>query len=455
MSTERCRGRENRGNPILMSPRNRALTPIFLLVPFLAAWAGGASAALLPGDLQVHGFASQGWVLTSGGNNVAGSSSDANGSGRYQEFGVNGSWRPFGDLLVAGQVASIRSGNAVDQYLDLEYAVVDYSPVQGELGRAGVRAGKLKLPIGFYNESRDAVFTRPGILMPQGVYLDTSGGREFGYFSQYGGGLYADLNAGNHAVYFEGIGLVKQPLGDRADIAILRTTATGRFWLDEGALVRLMDDYNGGRMRAAVSLAKVKVAYESAGVTACTFPGSFLAGDIFCRDGTLDFKQAVASLEYNSPVFSLTGEYVWRVFHLTELAVANPFGLTTNVALRPSGAYLQGTIRESQQLSTYLRYDEEIRDANDRWGTRQEQQSAAVSAASGGAIPAQPAYYYYARDWTGGTRYDIDKNLSVWAEFHYVEGDAWLNPLDNEPTFGAGKSDKYWTLFTAMLSYRF
>jgi len=393
-----------------------------------------AHADTLPGDFQVHGFASQGWVLTNGGNNVAGSSSDANGSARYQEFGINGSWHPVGDLLVSAQAASVRSGNAVDQYLDLEYGLVDYSPIQGEHGRAGLRAGKLKLPIGFYNESRDAVFTRPGILMPQGVYLDTSGGREFGYFSQYGGGLYADWLVGNHAVYFEGMGLVKQPLGDRADIAILRTVATGRFWVDRGGAVRLMDEFDGGRARAAVSAARVTVEYDA------NHSLPFSPTNVFTQDGTLRFEQVVGSLQYNWPVFSLTGEYVWRVFHLTELT---PIPGASQSDLRPSGAYLQGTLRESDQLSTYLRYDEELRDANDRWGT-------AAAAKTG-----QPAYYFFARDWTGGTRYDWSKRVSTWMEFHYVEGVAWLNPLDNEPAFAAGTADKYWTLFTAMVSYRF
>lgn len=394
-------------------------------------------------DLQFHGFAAQGFVL-SNGNNVNGSSDDSSGSLRYQELGVNASWRPHATLLLSGQLASVRNGRATDQPLVLEYGLVDYTPWQGERGRVGLRAGKLKLPIGFYNDSRDAVFTRPSIILPQGVYLDTSGGREFGYFSSWGASLYGDVYAGNHALYAEMQGYGEQELGENADIAILRTQALGEFRVKQGFILRFSDDYDGGRVRAAVSLATVDLDYEAADQ-----PPS--PSNPFALDGKLDFKQAVASLQYNWPSFTLTAEYVWRTFKLDDL-IAGP--LSSAVDLNPSGAYIQGTWRMTPAWSAFVRYDEQIRDGADRDGTRQEAESQRQSAATGGAVPVQPRHYYFAHDWSIGTRYDLLSNVSVLGEFHYVDGVAWVNPLDN-PGFGTGQAKRHWNFLTLMLAYRF
>jgi len=399
----------------------------------LGLWAAAtAAAADAP---QFHGFLSQGFVLSEG-NNVNGSSADSDGSLRFQEAGVNASWRPHPKLLLAGQLASVRAGQATDEPLRAEYALADWTPLQGEKGRIGLRAGKIKLPIGFYNDSRDAVFTRPSILLPQGVYLDTSGGREFGYFSVYGGAFYGDWYVGDHALYLEMGGYGRQGLGDNAGIAILRDQAQGEFEARRGLLFRLSDDYGGGRARAALSLLHgVKLHYASSGEP-------FSAANRFAQDGDLDFSQVVLSLQYNWPRLSLTAEYAWREFQLDELIPPNPVGASTRVDLSPSGAYLQGTWRMTPRWSSFLRYDEQIRDSQDRSGREQ-------SARFG-----QPRHYFFAHDWTVGQRYDLRPNLALWAEFHYVDGVAWVNPLDN-PDFARGGAERYWNLFAVMLGYRF
>lgn len=398
----------------------------------LAALGLAGTAVAGPGeDVQIHGFVSQGFVLSEG-NNVNGSSTDSSGSAKYQELGINGSWRPRGDLMLAAQFASVRAGEATDEYLTLEYGLLDYTPWQAENGRFGLRAGKVKLPFGFYNESRDAVFTRPGILMPQGIYLETSGAREFGYFSVYGGQFYADWYAGNHALYLEAGAYGDQSLGDSADIAILRADAKGTFRNDRGFLVRLLEDYDGGRFRAALSWATVDLSYTPSGEP---FSGS----NPFAMPGKLDFRQTILSFQYNWPRLSLTAEYTWRNFKLDDLIP----GLSSSVAdLEPSGAYLQATYRATPKWSGFLRYDEQIRDSSDRDGRKAE------------ARFGLPRYYQFAHDWTVGTRYDLTSNLAAWAEFHYVDGVAWVNPLDN-PDFNAGAAERYWNLATVMIGYRF
>lgn len=407
----------------------KRLAPVLLWAAALPAQAAGGQAQ----DLQIHGFAAQGWVLSEG-NNINGDSTHKRGSTEFRELGVNFSYRPLGSVLFAGQMAAVEAGRAIDEDLALEYGVLDYTPISGERGRFGLRAGKLKLPIGLYNDSRDAVFTRPGIFLPESVYLGNSGARSFGYFSLEGAGLYGDWYAGDHAIYAELVGATKQPLGDTADIAILRRSASGKFEVDRGLVLRIADDYDGGRWRTALSLLTSELNY----VPGATPP--------FNQSAQFNFDQAVLSLQYNVEKFSVTTELVARHIELTDISTAPiptpPFNGT--LKQDPAGWYLQGAWRMTQKWQWLLRYDEQIRDWNDRHGHEQ-------SAAPG---IGQPRYYYFARDWTAGSRYDFNAQVSLLAEFHYVDGVAWVNPSDN-PGFTAGGADRYWNFFTVMAALRF
>ncbi len=404
------------------------LAPVLLCGVALPAVAAGT-------DLQIHGFAAQGLVISKG-NNVNGDSTGKGGSSDFRELGVNFSYRPQGSLLLAAQMAAVEAGKAIDEAPVLEYGLLDYTALSGESGRLGLRAGKLKLPIGLYNDSRDAVFTRPSILLPQGIYLETSGARAFGYFSLEGAGLYGDVYAGEHAVYAELVAVTPQSLGDAADIAILRSPATGRFEVDRGLVMRVADDYDGGRFRAAASLLTTTLQYKASGApfNPTTNP--------FDQDGELDFGQAVLSLQYNWPSLTLTAEYVRRDFKLDDLLSPPIPQADSTTHLKPTGVYLQGTYRVTPKWSGLLRYDEQIRDGQDRSGREQ-------SARFG-----KPRHYYFAHDWTAGTRYDLSSSVSLWAEFHYVDGAAWVNPLDN-PGFSTGGAERYWNLFTVMAALRF
>lgn len=390
--------------------------------------------ALAAQDLQIHGFAAQGWVI-SDGNNVNGESADGDGSSEFRELGVNFSYRPQGSLLFAAQMAAVEAGKAIDEDMVLEYGVVDYTAWAGESGRTGLRIGKLKLPIGFYNDSRDAVFTRPSIMLPESIYLGNSGARAFGYFSAEGAGVYGDWYAGQHAVYGELQFAGSQDLDDAAESAILRRPASGKFEVERGLIGRIADDYDGGRWRTALSFLTTKLKYANANPT----PGP---GNPFPTNGGFEFDQAVLSLQYNVERWSVTSEVVARHIELDDLNAFTP--LIGPVKQDPAGWYLQGTYRIMPPWQWLLRYDEQIRDLDDRDGRKQ-----AAASPSG-----EPRHYFFARDWTTGTRYDVNANVTLLAEFHYVDGAGWVNPLDN-PVFASGGAERHWNFFTVMAALRF
>jgi len=158
-----------------------------------------ASAPVAAIDYQMHGYAAQGYVHSSG-NNFFGASSD--GSADYYEAGLNAAVQLRPKLLVAAQGAIRDAGISDDGTLRLDYALVDYRFLDGPRGSAGVRVGKVKNAIGFYNETRDVVFTRPSILLPS-VYNDNQNQRTL-VFTSPGAQLYGTHTWGRHELSFSG-----------------------------------------------------------------------------------------------------------------------------------------------------------------------------------------------------------------------------------------------------------
>jgi hypothetical protein len=113
--------------------------------------------------IQIHGSLSQGYLKTDH-NNWMGETED--GTFNFNEFSINFS-ADLTDKLRAGlQLMSRDLGSMVNNEVRLDWAVMDYA-WQDALS---LRGGLLKVPLGFYNESRDVDAARTGVLLPQGFY---------------------------------------------------------------------------------------------------------------------------------------------------------------------------------------------------------------------------------------------------------------------------------------------
>jgi hypothetical protein len=117
--------------------------------------------------LQVHGFASQGALLTSGNNYLA---NTKRGSLEFTEAGINFT-KVLDDRLSVGLQLFARdlgpegTYSAKFDWLYLDYRWRDW---------LGMRAGRVKLPFGLYNDTSDIDAAQPVILLPQGVYPATN-----------------------------------------------------------------------------------------------------------------------------------------------------------------------------------------------------------------------------------------------------------------------------------------
>src|ERR1044071_1140230 len=133
---------------------------------FIAVAGGTARANDESGDeaaLQVHGFASQGALLTSDNNYLA---HTERGSLEFTEAGINFT-KPFGDDLSMGTQLFARDLGSTGSYsVTFDWLYLDYH-WQDWLG---MRAGRVKLPYGLYNDTSDIDAAQPVILLPQSVY---------------------------------------------------------------------------------------------------------------------------------------------------------------------------------------------------------------------------------------------------------------------------------------------
>ena len=121
---------------------------------------------------------------------------------------------PCPNLLLAVQGIYRDTAGSDEEDFRLDYANLDYSLPIGESSTLGVRAGRVKNPFGLYSEARDAIWTRPSVLLPQSIYFDSLGLRESELASD-GGILYGRSSFGDHSLHCRILGGVESVHRDR------------------------------------------------------------------------------------------------------------------------------------------------------------------------------------------------------------------------------------------------
>jgi hypothetical protein len=163
-----------RGRPGRTGPRFaagiRARVVIGIVGVLGSAWGGRAVAADLdaPGDVtvDVHAFVSQGAMLSTANNYLTNSS---RGSLEFAELGVNFQSQLTDRLRVGFQLFSRDLGPIGNYQMKADWFALDYRWRDW----LGIRAGRIKLPFGLYNETSDIDAARVAVLLPQGFYPTT------------------------------------------------------------------------------------------------------------------------------------------------------------------------------------------------------------------------------------------------------------------------------------------
>jgi hypothetical protein len=135
------------------------------LLTVACLWGGtsGAAQSLDDLNLEVHGYATQGFIYTT--NNNWNTIQTSDGSAAWTEAVVTVTARPQGKLRVGLQARYFLLGN-YGNAISLDWAEADYKVSE----HFGVRAGRVKTPSSLWNEIQDIDPAYLWILLPQSIY---------------------------------------------------------------------------------------------------------------------------------------------------------------------------------------------------------------------------------------------------------------------------------------------
>ena len=146
----------------------------------LGACTQGFAQSLDDLNIQIHGYATQGFLYTTNNNILTTHSSD--GSPAWTEAVLNIGARPIPKLRIAVQGRFFVLGNFGNS-ITLDWAAADYKADD----RFGVRFGKVKTPSGLFNDIQDIDPSYIWSLLPQSIYPISS---RNSILAHYGGVAY-------------------------------------------------------------------------------------------------------------------------------------------------------------------------------------------------------------------------------------------------------------------------
>lgn len=391
------------------------LNSLVLLIALLSTEVAMAES----GDWEINGFFTQGYFLTDH-NRFHGDSPD--GSFDFRELAVNSSVRISDRLLLTGQVMSRRAGSIDDGTPALDYAMLDYRFIESEGGIIGMSVGRIKNPFGFYNKTRDVAFTRPSIILPQSLYFDKA--RNFELSSDgimvYGRAWF------DYGVIETELVVGMPPKDVNVEYAFLDQDAPGSFHDSEGYLWRTEFSSNDYSFIAGMTLGGFRLDFDGPATPALGDPG----------DGVIDIDLIVVSAQYNMDRWSFTSEFFQQ--DITWGSLGGGYALLPNVTTE--SLYGQVEYRLSNEVSLFLRRDLFFQNKDDRDGSQAQ------------SLFGKPAFTQYSKDWTLGVGWQPSPSWLFRAEWHRVDGTAWLPPQDN-PDLADQVKD--WDILALQATYRF
>jgi len=363
-------------------------------------------------DVEIHGFASQGYIKSSNGNQYPVSDS-ADGSFNFNDFGINFSKQLSPELRVGMQLFAQSRGNLGKDVVTVDWAYGDYR-YQDWLG---VRVGKVKIPLGLYNTSRDNDALRNPILLPQGIYTD--------YYRDLtnallGVGVYGTKRLGGAGKLSYEFNVGEPPINTESAVALVMGDVQA-MGTDTSYNYNLEWQTPVDGLRLAASGLWSKWTGTSPWVPG--FPATSWQMDPWVRQ--------VYSAEYVNGNLTLAAEYGMEDYD-TDFGDGSPTQKWRGDSWYVSGAY---RFTDTFELGGY--YNEYYADKHHRDG------SSYVDV----GFPA--AHDMYQKDLALTLRFDPVRNVIVKLEGHAIEG------LGLDWLFTSNTNAKNWTLFAAKVTYNF
>jgi len=343
--------------------------------------AADAEPALSLSRLETHGFVSQGYIRTTDNNYLARSAS-SRGSFEFSEVGINFT-QPLGEHLRTGVQLFARDLGPLGNYdIKADWFYLDYRWTDA----LGLRAGRIKLPFGLYNEINDIDSARVPILLPQSTY--PAGARDF-LLAQTGVEVYGRLLAGS-------AGALDYRAYGGTIFAEVTAPSSGPLQVAELSVPYLF----GGRLLWETPLEGLRVGGSVQ---------KLRLDSVFLLEGVPALVKIpavlwVASLEYAPGDLSLAAEY--GRWHVSSTSTSAESALNTSVD--SERGYLMAALRLNDWFEPGAYYSLLFPDVRQRKGTAAQQHDAALT-----------------------LRFDLDVHWLLKLEGHYLVGTADVNPALN------------------------
>jgi hypothetical protein len=341
--------------------------------------------------VQVHGFASQGALLTTDNNYLA---NTEHGSLEFAEAGINFTKSLDDRLSVGIQLFARDLGPNSNYDAQFDWLYLDYHWKDW----LGLRAGRVKLPFGLYNDTSDIDAAQPVVLLPQSVYPITN--RQF-LLAQTGLELYGyrPLGAGGALEYEAYLGTVTLDLPSTPQTTI----DTLEVPYITGGRVFWETPVDGLRVGASVLAGEIDGEFSS-------------AGSVMPTAVTLLARQGLASVEYQSAGILLAAEYGRDYASQTT-------GPTPAVHQTSEFGYGLASYRWNPWLQTTAYYSLLFPDIDHRSGIGNHQHDVALA-----------------------LRFDITPHWLCKLEAHFLRGTAALSGELNDDRPVAELVDQWWLL---------
>ena len=353
-------------------------------------------ASVLPAlDLEpeTHAFVSFGWLDTNR-NQWLGKS--RGGTSEFWEAAANAYIHPLPQVTVGGQLFARDFLRYDNGRVQLDWLFAEWRPANS----FGIQVGRVKVPYGMFNESREVDAARATVFLPIAIYPlrtrdlfgATDGGKIFGLLHLGSAGSLAYVAYAGHtelspnggfATYLSdvGFGTIEQ-----VDMQLA--------W---GGMLQWNTPVSGLATRVTVTNLNGLEATS-------TGPGGTLL-----ETSTNAYRLAVGSVQWEHPQVTLAGEFL-AIHGATSVTVSDPNGAflvpAINTPDRSGGTYLSAT--------WHLPADVDATAAVERsWADLRDLQQAQTTR------------------WVAGIRWGISEHWSVKAEYQHIIGNAEATLADN------------------------
>jgi len=382
---------------------------LFLLPALIAALALPAVVGAVEiNGLSIHGFISQGY-LKSDENNYLAETKD--GTFEFNETAINFSLSPIENLRLGMQFMSRDLGPTRNNDVYMDWGYADYRFADA----FGIRVGKVKVPIGLYNQTRDVDFLRTFIWQPQGVYDE---GMRDVKDSYEGGSVYGDFG-----------------IGSLGDVEYEFAGGTANLDINTPYFVKIASslDPSGGGSTGSGTYMKVNWSLVPSVRWNTPIEGLRLGTSCLFSDldmgsnytfGTIAVRVNAATTINYSPIYSV--EYVWNNLKLAaEYRQLNgdidiSFNGTTYAEVEVKSEAYYGLVSyqffDWLELGTY--YSVYYADRDDRDGSGLE---------AGGT----PDYFAWQKDWAVAAKFNLNESITLKLETHFIDGAAQLYASEN------------------------